>query len=99
MTIEATIMAVVEPIMAQLLEEALTTVPTVIIQEQVGPTLPGVITGHHLKIGSIAELLDLVVQPQELHVPHQGTVVPALDLEAEDSVNKHQPRLTTLCNT
>lgn len=83
--------AEVVPIMAQLQEVVLTTAQTVITPQQAELILHGVIIGHHLKIGSIAELLGLAVLPQELHAPHRGTAVQVLALEVEDSVNNHQP--------
>ncbi len=91
MIIEVIITAEVVPITVQLQAVALTTALTVIIQKQLERTLLGVTIGHHLKIGSIAELLGLAVLPQELHAPHRGTAVQVLALEVEDSVNNHQP--------
>lgn len=99
MTIEVTTTVEVVLITAQLLEVVLTTERIVIILKHQGQVRLGATIGHHSKIGSIAELLGLVVLPQELHVPHRGMAVQVLDQEVEDSVNNHQPRLTALCNT
>ncbi len=87
------------PIMDQLQVVVLTMALTVTTRKLAEPILLGATISHHLKIGSIAELLDLAVLPQGHPVPHLGTVVQVLAREAEDSVNNHQPRLTTLCNT